>query len=113
QLLGVINTQKGNINKAITLYKQALEVNPQFFALYNNLGSAYYSKGMFQEAADNFLHATTIKPSAESYYNLGNCMYELQRYEEATRNYQRALDIDPAHENAANNIKASRAKLAR
>ncbi len=113
QLLGVINTQRGNINKAITLYKQALEVNPQFFAVYNNLGSAYYSQGMYQAAADSFLHATTLKPSAESYYNLGNCMYELQRYEEATRHYKRALDIDPAHENAANNIKASRAKLAR
>jgi len=48
--LGVSHYDKGDIDKAISAWKRAIEINPDFVDAYYNLGNAYDEKGMFYES---------------------------------------------------------------
>ncbi|VAW88414.1 TPR domain protein, putative component of TonB system [hydrothermal vent metagenome] len=105
-LYGVINAQRGNIDKAIALYHHAIRIDSGLYAAHNNLGIALGSIGEFHQAAESFRHANEISPNDESHHNLGNCHYYLKQYNEAISQYEKALAINPDHANSQRNIKA-------
>ena len=45
--LGVSHYDKGDIDKAISVWEKAVIVNPEFVEVYYNLGNAYEEKGLF------------------------------------------------------------------
>ena len=61
--LGVINTQQGDIDKAIQFYQQAVLINPDFFAAHNNLAVAFLTKQHMGYALKHFEEAYRIQPN--------------------------------------------------
>lgn len=48
--------------KAIPLYKKALEIAPDFYDAWNNLGGIYGERGEYQTAYDHYIKAHEYKP---------------------------------------------------
>lgn len=80
----------------ITVWEHTLEVSPDNFMAYNNLGSEYDRLGDLQKAALNYERAVQVRP----YYptavsNLGGVRARMGREQEAVELFQRALSVSP------------------
>ena len=53
---------KGNIDRAIADFNQAIQLKPKYALAYNNRGVAYRSRGEFDKAIDDFTGAITLSP---------------------------------------------------
>ncbi len=97
---GVVYSQKGMYEEAISKLRRAIEINPNYSGVYNNLGIAYLGKGMHDEAIVEFERALEISPSyAEVHRGLGIAYSNKAMYDEATVELGKALAInsDDAH----------------
>lgn len=84
----------GNLEGAVALYQQSIELDPDYALAYSNLGLAYVKLGRSAEAIwasrkaialARGANATTIRAGA--YYNIGKLFEEAGRYDEAMSNY--------------------------
>lgn len=99
---------KGNYEKSIERYQQALQAAPGSFEATYNLGNALYKAERFdhaeqtmrQSAADS-LRAETER--AEAFYNLGNAQFKQQKYKEALESYKQSLRLNPTDQEAKYN----------
>ncbi|MBN2730904.1 MAG: tetratricopeptide repeat protein, partial [Balneolaceae bacterium] len=98
--------EKGNYEKAITLYKQAIQANSQNAKLYFNLGNALAKNGSTEEAVRYFeqYKQMTDDPAekAKADYNIGNIYAQNKKWGKATQYYKNAMrrqsdDIDAKH----------------
>lgn len=87
----------GNLDDAISLYRQAIDLNPNYGQAYSNLGLAYQKAGRAAEAiwADRKAIALASGPTAptvraSSYYNIGRLYEDAGQYADALSNYQAA-----------------------
>jgi len=69
---------------ALTLIKEAIELNPSSHFPYNILGEIYVEKEMWQQAADVLNQSLIIHPSNEAYNNLAIAKYHLGQIQEAS-----------------------------
>ena len=77
QLLKQANQLKrvGNLDKAIALYHQVIEINPNFTWAYNNLGDAFVKQGNIDNAVA--FYSQSLKNNSNSawlYYCLGEAL---------------------------------------
>jgi len=91
-------TQAGGT--AVTELNQALELekpdDPNRSIVLSRLGEAYESMGKWQEAADTYQKAITLKPDvAANYNNLGNDLAKSGKVDEARTAYQKYVDLNP------------------
>jgi tetratricopeptide (TPR) repeat protein len=91
-------TQAGGT--AVTELNQALELekpdDPNRSIVLSRLGEAYESMGKWQEAADTYQKAITLKPDvAANYNNLGNDLAKSGKVDEARAAYQKYVDLNP------------------
>ena len=105
-MLGGIYLKKGQHDKAISEYKEALGINPDFVEVHYNLASLLDKQGRSEEAIVHYLQALRIQPDlAEAHYNLASLLNKQGRTEEAIEHYLQALRIQPdlaeAHYNLA------------
>ena len=92
--LGSIYRKNGELDKAISTYKEALSINPNFAEAYSNLGITYVDKGMFSEAIIQYGKALTINPDLlEAHNNLGIAHYKKGEFDKAIFEYKKALSI--------------------
>ncbi|CAF1098613.1 unnamed protein product [Adineta steineri] len=108
--LGVVNYYQGNCEKAISYYKQGLEVqektlpsnHPDLAESFNDIGVVYNNKGEYPKALSSHEKAFEIRqktlPSnhpdmATSYSNIGNVYINLGLYTKALSYYEKALEI--------------------
>lgn len=87
-----------DLNNAINYSQQAVAINPDFGAAWNNLGLAFMRRGKdtdFIAAQQAFQSAASVLPSDPTpYRNLG-ILYQQRGFEEdALRNFENALGID-------------------
>ena len=54
---------KGEHDKAIADYNQALQLDPNYWRAYNERGNAWASKGEFDKAIDDFTQAIRLRPN--------------------------------------------------
>jgi tetratricopeptide (TPR) repeat protein len=92
-------TQAGGT--AVTELSAALELekpeDPNRPIILSRLGEAYESMGKWQEAADTYQKAITLKPdTAANYNNLGNDLAKLGKVDDARAAYQKYVDLNPA-----------------
>ena len=90
----------GEIDRAIELYKQSIEIKPTAKA-YTFLGWAYSMKGDYEKAIESCKKAIEIDPDFGNPYNdIGAYLIEMGRFEEAIPWLKRAMvakNYEPRH----------------
>ena len=92
---------KGDYQKAVERYTQALTYAPGSFEGTYNPGSALCKAEMFDKAEQTMARAAadtlrTDEERAQAFYNLGNAQFLQKKYKEALESYRRSLLLDPA-----------------
>jgi tetratricopeptide (TPR) repeat protein len=94
--LGDLYFEGGRYEKAIELYKRALNLNPQDADTYNDLGLALYYTGRSDIAIDTLRKGTDVMPSYQRVWlSLGFVLMSNGRNEEAVEALTKARDLDP------------------
>jgi tetratricopeptide (TPR) repeat protein len=100
---GLAYRTKGEIDRAIQDYGEAIKLNGKLASLYNNRGVAYDHKGEFDRAIQDYDQAIKLKPSPEVYFNRGNAYLAKAQYDHAIDDYNQATklkaDFAPAYDN--------------
>ncbi|MCJ8344104.1 tetratricopeptide repeat protein [bacterium] len=74
------------------------KVSSQSAQLRNTVGLAYFYKGQYSAAFDEFLQALRVDPnSTVAHFNLGRIFEKQGKYKDAFIQYQRTLSLDPNH----------------
>jgi tetratricopeptide (TPR) repeat protein len=84
---------KGEYDRAIADYTQAIKLNSKFAAAYNNRGVAYDRKGELDRAMQDFDQAIKLKPSPEAHFNRGNAYLAKNQYASAIDDYNAAIKL--------------------
>jgi len=110
-----------NVDSAITEFKRALQIDPNYAPAYAGLGAAYWTayqppmnrgKDWLTGASQNCEKALALDPQlAEAHTCLGNVDFGTGQYEEAVTQYQRALDLDPRSNDALEGLASAYGKL--
>lgn len=102
---GLFYQQKGEVNKAITFFKKAIELDPNWINAYNNLGNIYSDVGKKEEAIALYKKVIEINPyDRDAYYNLGITYNDMGQTEEAIVYFKKAIEINPTDIYALNNL---------
>jgi protein O-GlcNAc transferase len=97
--------QRGNLDEAQWLCRQALGIKPDDFDALNLSGIIAIRMGRVQEAAGLLGRAVAVKPAdAATRINYGATLQELQRPAEALEQYQHAIRLNPDIAGAHNNL---------
>jgi tetratricopeptide (TPR) repeat protein len=105
QLLGLVLYQTGRVEEAIRCLRQALQLNPGFAEVHNNLSNILTAQGRLDEAIAGFREAIRLKPAyAEAHNNLGAALQQLGRFAEADACFREALRLRPDYAEARANL---------
>lgn len=103
--LGAALQQAGDLPGAVACFKQAIAIDPQSFAAYNNLGNLFASLRDWQTALTFLRAAVTIHPMApEIHNNLGGVYFEQEDLPRAIASYRQAIALEPATATYYNNL---------
>jgi tetratricopeptide (TPR) repeat protein len=85
-----------DIPGAITSFRRAVELDPQFAEAHNNLGVYLLQAGNVPQAIEHLTAATALSPSwSKAHLNLGDALRAMHRYDEAVSSLQRAQQLEP------------------
>jgi tetratricopeptide (TPR) repeat protein len=97
--------EAGEKIRAIQLYQQIMERNPDFAPAWINLGTIHFHLREFGWAEQLYRHATEIDPTyVLAFFDLGNVLDELQRPIESIAAYRRAVALAPGYADAHYNL---------
>ena len=83
--------------EAVSSFDEALALNPNLAAAYNNRGNALAGLKRLEQALASIDRAAALKPqSAEILFNRANVLLGLERAAEAVADYDRAISLKPA-----------------
>ncbi|NJL57343.1 tetratricopeptide repeat protein [bacterium] len=80
--LGLALAEQGKWDEAVTSYRRAIELDPNFAPAHSNLGNILRQQGKLEEAASHYRRAIEIEPTASRYGYLGEVLSELGDIEE-------------------------------
>ena len=101
--------EKGDYDRAIAEYTEAIRLDPNFAEAYNNRGSVYGVKGDLDRAISDFSQAIRLNPNyAEAYNNRGMAYYGKRDYVKTAEDWAATLRIDPNHSDARKNLEIVR-----
>jgi tetratricopeptide (TPR) repeat protein len=117
--LGFLFLRRGELDKAISEFQEALDIRSRSTETHyslgaaliqNNLGNALAKKQLWDEAMDHFQEAVRLRPDyADAYFNLGSVLSQQGRTDQAITQWQKALAIRPrdaeAHRNVASALR--------
>ena len=94
--IGLTSSMKGEYEKAIEHYDQAIRLSPQIAQSYNNRGIAKSKLEKYEEAIADFNKAISINPQDDrAYNNRGIAKGKLKKYEEAIADFNEAIRLNP------------------
>jgi len=100
------------IDKAISAYRKAIELWPEFPAAHNSLGKALYKKKDLEGAAEEYGLAAKHAPDfAVAHYNLAYVSRKLKRFDVAEREYRAYIALSPNDPDGYYGLAASLAGL--
>ena len=100
---GLAHSQLNHAAAAVTSFKHALKLNPNFVEVYNNLGMALITGNRPQEALVPLQKAIALRATyPEAHHNLGVALAALGRGAEALEAYDRAITLKRDYANAYN-----------
>ena len=104
-LAAVQAEESGEKQKAISLYEEILEVDPEYAAAYINLGTIHFHLKQYARAEELYRRATAADPGyVLAFFDLGNVLDELQRPDESIAAYQKAVALSPRYADAHYNL---------
>lgn len=87
----------GDTARAVSLYSQALQINPSWSEGWWYLGQMHYAANDYAEAVDAFTRFLSIEPNAAPATALrGLCEFELGEFDPSLKDVQRALALGAA-----------------
>ncbi|MEG4027523.1 MULTISPECIES: tetratricopeptide repeat protein [unclassified Microcoleus] len=87
--LGNFLQESGRFDEAVSAYKQAIELNPNFSWSYHSLGDVLLKLEQWDEAVAAYKKAVELNPDFSwSYHNLGDALLKLRQWEEAAAAYR-------------------------
>ncbi len=93
---GVDFLSKKDVNSALNAFTKAVELNPNFAGVHNNLGILYWQTGKVQEAQTHFAKALEIDPNdRNTILNCGELLKFYKRIEDAKAIYSSYLQRNP------------------
>ncbi len=94
--LGIRFREPAFFDLAVDALEAAVRIEPQAYAVLNNLGNAHFELGRLEEAARVYQRVITMDPNlAQTHFNLG-LVYERQgSLDLAAREYREALRLQP------------------
>ena len=91
-------------DKAVRHYTEAIELNPEYAAAYNNRGAAYADKGEMDKAIQDYNTAIELNPEdAAAYNNRGAAYADKGEMDKAIQDYNTAIELNPEDVEAYNN----------
>ncbi|EGJ28470.1 MULTISPECIES: ABC transporter substrate-binding protein [Moorena] len=110
--------QQGQIQKALVLYDEVLQLNPNHFSALLVLAQGYLQVKDFRQAVEIYRRVYQVKPvqSKEgllrSLLNYGDQLIEQQAFTKAKKPFQQMLHIDPEDQLAQQKLEHIEAKIA-
>ncbi|MBL8887986.1 MAG: tetratricopeptide repeat protein [Phycisphaerales bacterium] len=93
---GLTAQRAGDLDTAISLYKQSINANPELSGVWTNMGVAMMAKQNFPAAAEAFKHALDLSPTdSRPLVNLGVAYLDRGWADQAYTYFSQALDRDP------------------
>jgi eukaryotic-like serine/threonine-protein kinase len=104
--LGVALHDKKDVEGAIQHYRKALDINPNLYEAYANLGAVLYNdKKDVEGAIKLYRKGLEINPNNVMLHNnLGVALSHCKDVEGAIKHYRKALDINPNYAGAHHNL---------
>lgn len=98
RLMGVLSMRRENHSDGEAYFRRSVELAPDFWTAWINLGVALNEQQKFGEAEDAYLQALKLKPgSVHALEKLGsNCMND-GRMDDAVKWLEQSIEIDPDH----------------
>ena len=101
-LLGLIQAQAGNLDRAVEFIAEAIRNDPNIADYFSNLGKLLRRQGKREEALKSYDLALKLKPDAvDPWIRLGDLLQDQKRFDEALLSYDHALTLDPQNAEAA------------
>src|SRR5262245_57853015 len=95
---------KGDLDRAIADYTEAIRLNPKLALAHNNRGNAWRDKRDYDRAIADFTEAIRLDPKfALAYNNRGNTWRDKRDYDRAIADLTEAIRLDPKYALAYNN----------
>jgi tetratricopeptide (TPR) repeat protein len=108
---GIAYHYKGEYDRAIADYEQALRLEPGRADIYHDRGLAYHKKGEYDPAITNYGQAILLKPDlAQAYYLRGNAYKAKGEYDRAIADLGQAIRLKPDYVVAYNDRGAAYAE---
>ncbi len=103
---------QGNLEVAIQIYDQALELKPDLAEVWNNRGVALTRLQRYHEAIASYESAIQLRDHyADAWNNRGVALGKLHHYDAAILSYQKAIEFKPNYMDAWNNRGFALAKV--
>jgi lipoprotein NlpI len=94
---------KGEYDRAIENYTEAIRLDPSYATAFVGRGNSYYDKKDFDRAIQDYTEAIKLKPNAAVFNNRGNAYRAREDSERAFQDYNEAIHLDPNNALAFNN----------
>ncbi|MCB0282455.1 MAG: tetratricopeptide repeat protein [Calditrichae bacterium] len=96
---------KEDYQEQIDIYKRAININPDYAKVHNNIAVAYYYEGMNDSAYYHLQQAVRLqKDYPEAINNLGYLNKIDQKYDIAIQLFLKAISLKPRYISALNNL---------
>ena len=105
QMLGNIFVSKNDFINALICYENAIQLDPNFYDVYNNYGYVFYNSGKYDEAIYYYKKAAEFEPdNFKIYFNIALSYDAKSDYKNAAENYRKVIEINPCYTDAYNNL---------
>src|ERR1700730_10049193 len=93
--------QAGDLQGAVSEYRDFLKLHPEVAAIHSNLGAALAGLGRYEEALPEYKTALKLSPKLEgARLNLALVYYKMGKIDEATTQLEKVTAEDPANHQA-------------
>lgn len=100
-LVDLSEAERNSLKNDIAKYKFSAQKNPRNYSVWEMLGDAYKTAGMYKEAIKAFQTAISINSTKPSYYYRLGLIYAIEgREADAVGSFQKVLELDPDHAQA-------------
>jgi len=101
---GLAYYYRGDYDRSIANYDQAIQLKPAYAEAHNNRGVAYLAKGDYDRAIADFNQAIQLQPDdATAYNNRGGAYRAKGDYDRAIADYGQAIKLEPDYAEAYSN----------